>query len=113
MTDPTDSGHEHRHAEHDHAHGDHAEDGHGHGGAPHEPAPPEPRFRPPSVEMVLRGSALAGLAIAAGWAAVASLRASFLFAPVAAALGATGLLAGWAAAIHLTGGEKFDDHPFV
>ena len=23
------------------------------------------------------------------------------------------ILAGWAAAIHLTGGEKFDDHKFV
>jgi len=24
-----------------------------------------------------------------------------------------GFLAAWAAAIHLTGGEKFDDHPWV
>jgi hypothetical protein len=36
-----------------------------------------------------------------------------LGAPVALVLGAGGLLAAWAAAIHLTGGEKFDDHPWV
>ena len=105
-------------SEHEHGHDAHGHDGHGHdhdphGGAPHEPAPPEPRFRPPSMEMVVRGTALAGLAVAAGWGAVSAIRASLLFAPLSAVLGAAGLLAGWAAAIHLTGGEKFDDHPFV
>lgn len=99
--------------EHD-AHGHHHDHGGGgHGEAPHEPAPPEPRFRPPSPEMVVRGTALAGLAVAAGWGAVSAMRASVLFAPLSAVLGATSVLAGWAAAIHLTGGEKFDDHPFV
>ena len=106
--------------EHDHDEDEHDEHGHphghgegGHGEAPHEPAPPEPRFRPPSVEMVARGTALAGLAVAAGWGAVSAARSSLLFVPLSVVLGATGLLAGWAAAIHLTGGEKFDDHPFV
>lgn len=63
--------------------------------------------------MLLRGTALAGLAVAAGWTAVSAARASILLTPISAVLGAASLLAGWAAAIHLTGGEKFDDHPFV
>lgn len=84
-----------------------------HGEAPHEPAPPEPRFQPPSVEMVVRGAALAGVAVAAGWGALSAMRTSTLLAPVSAVLTVVSILAGWAAAIHLTGGEKFDDHPFV
>ena len=99
--------HSHDDPDHDHHHGE------GHGAAPHEPAPPEPRFRPPSVEMVVRGAALGGLAVAASWGALSAVRLSVFLAPVSAVLGIAGLLAAWAAAIHLTGGEKFDDHPFV
>lgn len=97
--------------------GEHQDEAHehegGHHGAPHEPVPPEPRFRPPSPEMVVRGTALGGLAVAAGWGAISALKASAFLAPLSAVLGLASLLAGWAAAIHLTGGEKFDDHPFV
>lgn len=99
------------HEDEAHEHG-HEHEG-GHHGAPHEPAPPEPRFRPPSPEMVVRGAALGGLAVAAGWGAISAVKASAFLAPVGAVLGVASLLAGWAAAIHLTGGEKFDDHPFV
>ncbi len=38
---------------------------------------------------------------------------AWLLAPVGLLLGAGGVLSAWAAAIHLTGGERFDDHPFV
>jgi hypothetical protein len=67
----------------------------------------------PEPPLLVRGLALAGLALAAGWSAVQVGRTSWLLAPVAMFLGAAALLSGWAAAIHLTGGEKFDDHPWV
>jgi len=35
------------------------------------------------------------------------------FVPGAAVCAGAALLALWAALIHLTGGEEFDDHPFV
>jgi hypothetical protein len=82
-------------------------------GIPHDAAPPEPRWQIPQRPMLVRGAGLAVLAALAGWSAIASARTSWLFAPVAVGLGAASLLAAWAAAIHLTGGEKFDDHPFV
>lgn len=84
-----------------------------HNAPPHEPAPPETRRLLPEPETFARGIALTALAVGAAWAALASVRVSWILAPAAAALGAAGILAGWAAAIHLTGGEKFDDHPFV
>lgn len=80
---------------------------------PHEPAEPEPRRLIPEGPLLLRGLALAAVALAAGWLGVASVQKSWLFAPMGAALGGVSLLSAWAAAIHLTGGEKFDDHPFV
>lgn len=84
-----------------------------HSEMPHEPAPPEPRRLLPEPEAFVRGVALAGVAVGAAWVALSSLRASWLLTPVAAIFGGASVLAGWAAAIHLTGGEKFDDHPFV
>lgn len=84
-----------------------------HGELPHGPAEPEPRKLLPEPEALVRGVALAGVAVVAGWVALSSIRASWLLAPVAAIFGGASVLAGWAAAIHLTGGEKFDDHPFV
>ena len=80
---------------------------------PHEPAPPEPRFRMPEGGMLVRGAALGGLAAGLGWLSIAGVQKSWLLTPVSVLLGVSSLLAAWAAAIHLTGGEKFDDHPFV
>ena len=80
---------------------------------PHEPAPPEPRRLLGEPPMLLRGAALGALGAGAGWLAVASLRKSVLLAPVAALLGVVAVLAAWASAIQVTGGERFDDHPFV
>lgn len=81
---------------------------------PHDADPPAPRFRAPAWPVFVRGLGLLALMIAAiaGIAAAAS-RSAWLLAPAAPVLGLTALLAGWAAAIHLTGGEKFDDNPCV
>lgn len=80
---------------------------------PHEPVPPEPRWRMPHPSMVVRGLGLAAFSVAAGWLAVGAAQRSWLLVPVTALSGIASILALWAAAIHLTGGEKFDDHPFV
>lgn len=63
--------------------------------------------------MLTRGVALGALAVGAGWLGVGAVQKSWWLAPVGFAFGAIAVLAGWAAAIHITGGEKFDDHPFV
>jgi len=103
-----------------HAHDD--DHGHGHGDGdydgdipewPHKPAPPEPRRLLPETPLLIRGLGLAALAAALGVKADLAHRASWLLTPLAAVLGAGGFLAAWAAAIELTGGEKFDDHPYV
>ncbi|HNO65817.1 MAG TPA: hypothetical protein PKK39_05675 [Tepidiformaceae bacterium] len=94
--------------EHGHDH-DHGADQHA---AFHNADTPRAR-RLPSPEMAARGVGLGALAVAAGWGAVSILRASVLLAPVSLGLGVSALLALWGAAIHLTGGEKFDDHPYV
>jgi hypothetical protein len=82
-------------------------------GAPHEPGEPEPRWVMPEAAMLVRGLGLAVLALLAGRLAVGAIRTHWLMAPLSAVLGMSSLLAGWAAVIHLTGGEKFDDHPFI
>lgn len=85
-----------------------------HGGAPHPPAPPEPRHLLPPWPVFIRGVGLLAMAltfIALAWKA---LRVSLILgAPFSLVLAVSGFLAAWAAAIHLTGGEKFDDHPWV
>ena len=53
---------------------------------------------------------LAALAVAG---ARATLRASWLLAPLALALLAVAALAGWGAAVQLSGGAHMDDHPWV
>tara|TARA_B100001123_G_C15342022_1_gene1035399 strand:- start:5416 stop:5586 length:171 start_codon:yes stop_codon:yes gene_type:complete len=53
---------------------------------------------------------LAVLAIAA---ARASLRASWLLAPVALVFLGIAAFAGWGAAVQLSGGSHMDDHPWV
>lgn len=81
---------------------------------PHKPVPPEPRQLLPQREMLVRGLGLAGVSagvIAGGLAAGRkSAPLGLLLVPVVAIV--SGLF-GWAAAIHLTGGEKFDDHKWV
>lgn len=98
-------------ASHGHEHGE----GGGHHGMPHEPAPPEPKRLLPERPMLIRGLALMALAVAALLGAIGSIQkagwpAAFSLAPL---LALTSGLAAWAAAIHLTNGEKFDDHPWV
>lgn len=94
------------HQGHDHAHGE------GHG-VPHEPAPPEPRRLIPEPAMLPRGIGLAVLAGGLFWVGWHAAAKSWVLAPAGLLLGAGGVLSAWAAAIHLTGGERFDDHPFV
>lgn len=108
--EPGDAHDEHGHG-HDHGH----DEGGGHHGMPHEPAPPEPRRRIPEGPMLVRGLGLMALAVVALLLALGSVRRAGVIAAVsiAPALAITSALAAWAAAIHLTGGEKFDDHPWV
>lgn len=76
--------------------------------------PPQPFRIIPEFPMLWRGLALAGVAAGALTGAVLAARHSPLLAFSAAPLASVaGVLAAWAAAIHLTGGEKFDDNPFV
>lgn len=81
---------------------------------PHKPAPPEPKRLLPERAMLARGLGMLGASGALLLGGITLGRwnwvAGLLAAPVVAVAG--GLFA-WAAAIHLTGGEKFDDHPWV
>ncbi len=81
--------------------------------SPHEAAPPEARPLLPPMPLLTRGIALAAVSIACGWIAFAAAHRSLLLAPVSLALALGGLLSAWAAAVHLTGGVKHDDHPFL
>ena len=65
----------------------------------------------PDRSAVGSGLGLAALGGALCWASARVIGKSWLFAPAGISLAIAGLLAGWAAAIHLTGGEQFDDHP--
>lgn len=85
---------------------------------PHQAPEPEgslrAQFPVPAPDQALRGAAFALLAI--GLASVAwslARRAGLLALPLFGAVGAGALLSAWAAVIHLTGGERFDDHPFL
>ena len=81
---------------------------------PHKPAPPEPKRLLPERELLVRGLALGGLSLALGVAGVRLVwRAGALTLPIALLLEAGSVLAAWASVIHLTGGERFDDHPWV
>ena len=79
-------------------------------GAPELPAQRERRI--PEFALLWRGCALCLLAVAALWGA-ASAAKHVLTLPVSVLLSIVAVLAAWAGAIHLTGGEKFDDHPWV
>lgn len=80
---------------------------------PNKPVPAEPKRLLPPWAMLWRGLALAGVALALLWGAVQGVRTSAFLAPVALVFSVGAALAGWASAIHLTGGERFDDHPWV
>ncbi len=99
----------HEHAQ-DHnplQHGDHTHD-------PDHPMPSPKAFDFWTNPLLPQGLGLAGIALAALWLIVkvakASLALGVLVTPV---LAVVSFLAAWASAIHLTGGEKFDDHPWV
>jgi hypothetical protein len=77
----------------------------------HEPAPRE-RFEPPAAAMVVRGLFMAAAAILAAGAAGRMAR-SAPGALAAGPLSAVALLLAWAGLVHLGGGAKFDDHPWV
>jgi multisubunit Na+/H+ antiporter MnhB subunit len=59
---------------------------------------------------LIRGLALALLAAVFGHLARLTAQRSFWLWPAAAFVAVIGVLAAWAALIHLTGGERFDDH---
>ncbi len=68
----------------------------------------------PAPDQVVRGLALAGLAVALlGTAGTIIRRAGLPGWPPAGLLTAASFLSAWAALIHLTGGERFDDHPLL
>ncbi|WP_322796380.1 hypothetical protein [Tepidiforma sp.] len=73
----------------------------------HGPRPGGPAV--PPAALLWRGAGLLGLGAGLGWLGWRLVRASLLSAPAGLALIGGGLLAAWAAAIHLTGGEQFDD----
>jgi len=108
-------------APHQHSDGSQCEDcdhgaqgGHGGEHPVHDLAPPEKRKLLPDAGMFVRGLGLAVLAAAAFVGVRASVQKLGWFGtPLAAVLAGAGVLATWAAAIHVTGGEKFDDHPWV
>lgn len=81
---------------------------------PHKPAPPEAKRLLPGWPMLWRGLALAAAGVACVAAEGGLLRKSALAgAVVLPVLATAGALFAWAAAIHLTGGERFDDHKWV
>ena len=80
----------------------------------HEPAAPDPPFDYLRNPLLPQGAGLAGIAVAALWLLGKLWQTHWLLGLVSLpVLGLVALLATWAAAIHLTGGEKFDDHPWV
>ena len=84
------------------------------GEAPHGPAPEPPPFNFWKNPLLPQGVGLGGIALVALWLLAKAWRASRLLGVVALpVLSIVALFATWASAIHLTGGEKFDDHPWV
>lgn len=79
----------------------------------HPPSEMDTRGPIPEWPLLWRGLAFAVMALVALRGAIQAARWSWVAWPLAAVLGLASLLSAWAAAIHLTGGEKFDDHPFI
>ncbi len=85
-----------------------------HSGMPHDPAEVEPRRLAPDASLLVRGAGLAAIGVAGFAGAVAVVqKGGWLLAPVVAVLAGVGVLGSWGAVVHLSGGEKFDDHPWV
>ena len=83
-------------------------------GPPHGPATVEPRRLIPEGPLLVRGLALLAVTAAAILGLAAAIqKAGWLAIPLAPVLVLTAVLSTWSAAIHLTGGERFDDHPWV
>ncbi|MFN0096158.1 MAG: hypothetical protein ACKVVT_15460 [Dehalococcoidia bacterium] len=81
---------------------------------PHKPAPPERRRIVPPWPLLWRGAALLLMAATGAHFAVRPLLAGRWWSLVATPVGGVvTVLSLWAALVHLTGGEKFDDHEFV
>jgi hypothetical protein len=82
--------------------------------AQHDPVPPVRRFERPDNGSLVRAIGLLVLSLGSFFGAVNSLtHFGTIMAPVAAVLGTVGMLSMWGAMIHVTGGERFDDHPWV
>ena len=77
------------------------------------PEPPPAAREPLHWTQVANGGGLLLLAALAVAGARATLRASWLLAPVALALLGIAALAGWGATVQLSGGAHMDDHPWV
>lgn len=78
-------------------------------GHEHEHGPRAGGLAVPAAALLWRGVGLLGLGAGLGWLGWRLVRASLAAAPAGLVLMGGGLLATWAAAIHLTGGEQFDD----
>ena len=81
--------------------------------APHPPAPPTPRQILPPFPLLWRGVALLAVAVVLFIGVGELLRRAWWLFPFAIALAIVGVLAAWGGLIEVTGGEKFDDHPWV
>jgi hypothetical protein len=80
---------------------------------PHPQAEASPGNTFPPFALLWRGVALIALAgTSLITAKEIAARSSFLL-PLSAVLGVAGVFAAWAGLIEVTGGEKFDDHPWV
>ena len=103
--------------QHSEYHGDgHACDGQGGCGYDHsqDAEPARQRFERPNNGSLVRAGALFGVAAVSFFGAVYSItHYGTLASPIAAVLSTAGILSMWASMIHVTGGERFDDHPWV
>lgn len=77
------------------------------------PAEESSRAKVPEFALVWRGAALGLVAVLAAVAGARAMGAAWWVRPLVPVFGAVAVLSGWAALIHLTGGEEFDDMPFV
>ena len=79
-----------------------------------EPKPSVPTSRIPAWQILFRGVALLALsALAVGGTLLASRTSGWLGLALIPITAPIALLSTWGAAVQLTGGEKFDDHPWV
>jgi hypothetical protein len=79
----------------------------------HHGEPPRQRFEPPAMAMVVRGLFFAAAAAIGAVAAARAARRPVSGVLLTPPLALVSLLLAWAGAIHLGGGARFDDHPWV